>query len=85
MLFFNSQASCEVVKTFHLEHPGTSCVEIRRDQKLFVSGGWDHRQATLDGWRQWAYYCCSRNVPAYASDTVEAYSFEVAETGLAVG
>ncbi|CAM9870240.1 unnamed protein product [Ectocarpus fasciculatus] len=35
--------SCEVVKTFHLEHPGMSCVEIRRDQKMFVSGGWDHR------------------------------------------
>lgn len=41
------QASCEAVKTFSLEHPGTSCVEIRRDQKLFVSGGWDHRQETL--------------------------------------
>eukprot|EP00752_Nemacystus_decipiens_P003045 g2822.t1 len=37
------KASCEAVKTFSLEHPGTSCVEIRRDQKLFVSGGWDHR------------------------------------------
>lgn len=37
------QASCEVVKTFRLDHPGTSCVEIRRDQNLFVSGGWDHR------------------------------------------
>lgn len=36
-----------MVKTFSLEHPGTSCVEIRRDQKLFVSGGWDHRQAAL--------------------------------------
>lgn len=34
---------CEVVKTFRSEHPGTSCVEIRRDQKLFISGGWDHR------------------------------------------
>ncbi|CAB1110794.1 unnamed protein product [Ectocarpus sp. CCAP 1310/34] len=38
-----SCGSCEVVKSFRLEHPGTSCVEIRRDQKLFVSGGWDHR------------------------------------------
>ncbi|CAM9297448.1 unnamed protein product [Hapterophycus canaliculatus] len=36
-------ASCEVIKTFRVDHPGTSCVEIRRDQKLFVSGGWDHR------------------------------------------
>lgn len=45
LLFHCTQASCEVVKTFTLEHPGTSCVEIRRDQKLFVSGGWDHRQA----------------------------------------
>lgn len=41
------QASCEAVKTLSLEHPGTSCVEIRRDHKLFVSGGWDHRRAEL--------------------------------------
>lgn len=38
-----SQALCEVKKTFQLEHPGTSCVEIRQDEKLFMSGGWDHR------------------------------------------
>eukprot|EP00903_Cladosiphon_okamuranus_P006895 g6712.t1 len=37
------KASCEAIKTFPLDHPGTSCVEIRRDHKLFVSGGWDHR------------------------------------------
>ncbi|CAN0423086.1 unnamed protein product, partial [Scytosiphon promiscuus] len=42
-IFHFPQASCAVVKTFRVDHPGTSCVEIRRDQKLFVSGGWDHR------------------------------------------
>ncbi|CAM9129891.1 unnamed protein product [Laminaria digitata] len=38
---------CEVVKKIRSEHPGTSCVEIRRDQRLFISGGWDHRVRTF--------------------------------------
>ncbi|CAM9960806.1 unnamed protein product [Sphacelaria rigidula] len=42
---------CEVSNTFHLERPGTGCVEIRQDEKLFVSGGWDHR-VRVYSWRK---------------------------------
>ncbi|CAM9326096.1 unnamed protein product [Choristocarpus tenellus] len=37
------KAKCRVTSTFHLDRPGTSCVEIRPDQKLFTLGGWDRR------------------------------------------
>ncbi|CAM9344334.1 unnamed protein product [Discosporangium mesarthrocarpum] len=44
------EASCQVRHTFHSESPGTSCVEIRPDEKLLTAGGWD-RRLRIFSWR----------------------------------
>ena len=38
-----AQHRCTKNKSLTLKHPGVGEVKVRRDEKLFVTGGWDHR------------------------------------------
>ncbi len=38
-----AQHRCTKKKSILLKHPGVGAVKVRRDEKLFATGGWDHR------------------------------------------
>ncbi|XP_019647616.1 PREDICTED: guanine nucleotide-binding protein subunit beta-like protein 1 isoform X1 [Branchiostoma belcheri] len=70
IVWTNKDGQLATKQTVELSNPGLSCVKIRGDRKLVVTGGWDHL-IRLYGWKKMKPLA----VLDYHTDTVQCVDF----------